>query len=64
MFTLGCIQSQSCHTDCCPNGVAAQNSVRARALVVPDKAERVYRFHQTTLHALQELVQAAGLPNT
>jgi hypothetical protein len=29
--------------------------------VVLDKAERVYHFHQQTLHALQELVQAAGL---
>jgi len=29
--------------------------------VVPDKAERVYNFHHHTLHALQELVQAAGL---
>ncbi|MFL9922970.1 FMN-binding glutamate synthase family protein [Herbaspirillum lusitanum] len=64
MFALGCIQSQSCHTDRCPTGVATQNQVRARALVVPDKAERVYRFHQSTLHALQELVQAAGLPHT
>ncbi|MFX7825289.1 glutamate synthase-related protein, partial [Acinetobacter baumannii] len=60
MFALGCIQSQSCHTDRCPTGVATQNAQRARALVVPDKAERVYRFHQSTLHALQELVQAAG----
>lgn len=64
MFALGCIQSQSCHTDRCPTGVATQNAQRARALVVPDKAERVYRFHQSTLHALQELVQAAGLPHT
>lgn len=64
MFALGCIQSQSCHTDRCPTGVATQNPARARALVVPHKAERVYRFHQSTLHALQELVQAAGLPHT
>ena len=28
---------------------------------MPDKTERVYRFHQNTLHALKELVQAAGL---
>jgi glutamate synthase domain-containing protein 2 len=63
MFALGCIQSQSCHTDRCPTGVATQNPIRQRALVVPDKADRVYRFHQSTLHALQELVQAAGLPH-
>ncbi|WP_061541309.1 FMN-binding glutamate synthase family protein [Collimonas fungivorans] len=63
MFSLGCIQSQSCHTDRCPTGVATQNVGRQKALVVPDKAERVYRFHESTLHALQELVQAAGLPH-
>ncbi len=28
---------------------------------MPDKAERVYRFHENTLKALKELVQAAGL---
>jgi hypothetical protein len=28
---------------------------------VPSKAERVYRFHEGTLEALKELVQAAGL---
>ena len=32
-----------------------------RALVVTDKAERVYRFHQNTLKALKELLAAAGL---
>jgi hypothetical protein len=32
-----------------------------RALVVPDKAERVFQFHAHTLHALQELMSAAGL---
>jgi hypothetical protein len=35
--------------------------VRQKALVVGDKTERVYRFHENTLIALQELVQAAGL---
>jgi len=35
--------------------------VRQRALVVPDKAERVFNFHHATLHALKDLVQAAGL---
>jgi len=61
MFALGCIQAQSCHTGHCPTGVTTQDPLRQRALVVPDKAERVYRFHQNTLHALKELVQAAGL---
>ncbi len=61
MFALGCIQAQNCHTGECPTGVTTQDPVRQRALVVGDKTERVWRFHQNTLHALQELVQAAGL---
>jgi glutamate synthase domain-containing protein 2 len=61
MFALGCIQAQSCHTGHCPTGVTTQDPVRQQALVVPDKATRVFHFHQNTLKALQELVQAAGL---
>ena len=61
MFALGCIQAQTCHTGHCPTGVTTQDPLRQRALVVGDKAERVYRFHQNTLEALKELVQAAGL---
>jgi glutamate synthase domain-containing protein 2 len=61
MFALGCIQSQSCHTDRCPTGVATQDRTRQRALVVGDKAERVFHFHESTLHALAEFVAAAGL---
>ena len=61
MFALGCLQSQSCHTDRCPTGVATQDPIRQRALVVPDKAERVFHFHQSTLKALAELMAAAGL---
>ncbi|QHE91113.1 FMN-binding glutamate synthase family protein [Pandoraea fibrosis] len=61
MFAIGCIQSQKCHTDRCPTGVATQDTLRQRALVVPDKAQRVQQFHSHTLHALQELIQAAGL---
>jgi len=61
MFALGCIQAQHCHTGHCPTGVTTQDPLRQRSLVVPDKAERVYNFHQQTLHALQELIQAAGV---
>jgi glutamate synthase domain-containing protein 2 len=61
MFALGCVQSQACHTDRCPTGVATQNQLRQRALVVPDKAERVHQFHRSTLDALAELLGAAGL---
>jgi len=61
MFALGCIQSLSCHTDRCPSGVATQDPIRQRALVVPDKSTRVRQFHDETLKALAELVAAAGL---
>ena len=63
MFALGCIQAQHCHTGHCPTGVTTQDPLRQQSLVVPDKAQRVYNFHSMTLHALQELVQAAGLPH-
>src|SRR5579871_3486516 len=61
MFALGCIQSQSCHADTCPVGVATQDPTRQRALVVGDKWVRVKNFHAATLQALAELVAAAGL---
>ena len=61
MFAIGCIQSQSCHTNKCPTGVATQDPLRQRALVVPDKAQRVANFHHNTLHALAELIASAGL---
>jgi glutamate synthase domain-containing protein 2 len=61
MFALGCIQSLSCHTDRCPTGVTTQDPSRARALVVPHKIDRVYNYHHATLHALAELLAAAGL---
>ncbi|OVZ57225.1 FMN-binding glutamate synthase family protein [Pigmentiphaga sp. NML080357] len=61
MFSLGCVQAQACHTDKCPTGVTTQDPLRQKALVVPDKAERVYNFHRNTLRALSELVSAAGL---
>ena len=61
MMALGCIQAQTCHTGRCPTGVATQDTQRQQALVVPDKATRVANYHRATMHALQELVQAAGL---
>src|SRR5260370_48175 len=61
MVWLGCIQALSCHTDRCQTGVATQDPTRARALVVPHQIERVYNYHHATLHALAELLAAAGL---
>jgi glutamate synthase domain-containing protein 2 len=61
MFALGCVQSLRCHVGTCPTGVATQDPSRQRGLVVEDKAERVWRFHQKTMLALAEITRAAGL---
>jgi len=60
MFALGCVQSMHCHNNTCPTGIATQDPGRQRALVVKDKAERVYHFHLNTMHALAEVIAAAG----
>ena len=61
MFALGCVQSMTCNTNRCPTGVATQDALRQRALVVPDKAQRVASFHHNTLRALADMLAAAGL---
>jgi glutamate synthase domain-containing protein 2 len=61
MFAVGCVQSVQCNTNRCPTGVATQDAGRQAALVVPDKAERVYNFHRLTLRALADMLAAAGL---
>ncbi|MCH4247663.1 MAG: FMN-binding glutamate synthase family protein [Acinetobacter populi] len=61
MFSIGCIQAQSCHTNQCPVGIATQDPQRQAALHVPSKAERVSSFHHNTLDALAEMIAAAGL---
>ncbi|WP_199269438.1 FMN-binding glutamate synthase family protein [Cobetia sp. L2A1] len=61
MFALGCIQSLSCHTNKCPTGIATQDDLRQKSLVVEDKADQVRHFHHNTLHALAEIIAASGL---
>jgi len=61
MFAVGCIQSQSCNTNKCPTGVATQDPLRQRALVVDDKSQRVRNYHRSTLKALAQILAAAGL---
>ncbi|WP_084422057.1 FMN-binding glutamate synthase family protein [Henriciella litoralis] len=60
MFSLGCIQARHCHDNTCPTGITTMDPGRQRGLVVPDKAERVYNFQRNTIHALMEVVGAAG----
>ena len=61
MMALGCIQARSCNTDHCPTGIATQDPVRTKGLVVSDKATRVANFHNETVTNLTELLAAAGL---
>ena len=61
MLSVGCIQSQQCHTNQCPVGVATQDRKLQRAIDVEDKAARVHQFHANTVHALAEVTAAAGL---
>jgi len=61
MMALGCIQSQRCHTNHCPVGVATQDPYRARALDVTDKSERVYHYQRATVAQAMRLVASMGV---
>lgn len=63
MFSIGCIQAQTCHTGKCPTGVTSQNPNRYRAIHVAEKHKRVANFHQNSIHALIETIGACGLEN-
>jgi glutamate synthase domain-containing protein 2 len=61
MMAVGCIQSQRCHTNQCPVGVATQDPKRSHALDVPDKTERVYRYQHAVVAEAQRLIASMGL---
>ncbi|MFD0859267.1 FMN-binding glutamate synthase family protein [Roseovarius aquimarinus] len=61
MLSVGCIQSQRCHMDTCPTGVATQNAARQRGLIPEVQGPRSARFHHKTVEALVDMVAAAGL---
>ena len=44
-----------------PTALRTQDEHRQRALVVPDKAERLKNFHAGTLQALAEIMGAVGV---
>ena len=60
MFGLGCIQARKCETNRCPTGVATQDPILVNGLSVPDKTERICRYHQKTIYHLLELTAVAG----
>lgn len=61
MLALGCIQALECNANTCPTGVATQDPQLSVGLHVTDKTHRVSEYHSETVHALVELVAAAGL---
>ena len=61
MMAVGCIQSQRCHTNHCPVGVATQDPRRARALDVADKSQRVYRYQKATVEEAMQLMGSMGV---
>jgi glutamate synthase domain-containing protein 2 len=61
MMAVGCLQSQRCHTNQCPVGVATQDPKRSRALDIPDKTERVYRYQHAVVAEAQRLISSMGL---
>ncbi|MBA3907213.1 MAG: FMN-binding glutamate synthase family protein, partial [Pseudonocardiales bacterium] len=60
MMATGCIQSQRCHTNLCPVGVATQDPRRARALDVADKSRRVRRYQEATVGQAVQLMASMG----
>jgi glutamate synthase domain-containing protein 2 len=61
MMAVGCLQTQRCHTNQCPVGVATQDPKRARALDVPSKSERAFHYQRSTVAEAQRLIASMGL---
>ncbi len=63
MMALGCIQALECNKNSCPTGVATQDPVLVKGLVVEDKKVRVANFHKNTVESFVELMAASGIDN-
>lgn len=61
MFSLGCLQSQSCGSGTCGVGIATQDPVRQKALNVDLKSKMVTNYHKNTLYSLAEIMGASGI---
>ncbi len=60
MLAIGCIQSQRCHTDHCPTGVATQNRWLMRGLDPTLKSARLANYLTTLRKELLTLGHACG----
>jgi glutamate synthase domain-containing protein 2 len=61
MMAVGCLQTQRCHTNQCPVGVATQDPKRSRALDVPDKTERVRRYQDAVVKEAMRIMGSMGV---
>ncbi len=61
MMAIGCIQSQKCHTDRCPTGVATQDPWLARGLDPYSKAERCAQYLRAFRKELVKVSEAVGV---
>ncbi len=63
MMAIGCIQSQRCHTDYCPTGVATQKRWRTLGLNPNLKSHRLANYVVTLRGELLALARTAGAPH-
>ena len=61
MLAIGCIQSQKCHTDECPTGVATQNKWLERGLDPTDKGVRCGNYILAMRREMLKLCEAIGV---
>ncbi len=61
MFAIGCIQSQRCHTDKCPTGIATQNPWLGRGVDPASKSERLANYLRTFRRDLVRVSAAVGV---
>ncbi|MFM2394350.1 MAG: hypothetical protein RLZZ546_2332, partial [Bacteroidota bacterium] len=61
MMALGCIQALECNKNTCPTGVATQDKDLMKALNVPDKKQRVFQYHKSTISSFVDLMAAGGI---
>ena len=60
MMSIGCIQSQSCHTGHCPTGVTTMSEWRQAGLDVEDKSKRCANYIKGFRKELLALAHTAG----
>ncbi len=61
MMSIGCIQSQKCHTDRCPTGVATQDPWLSHGLDPVSKGERCAQYIRTFRNELVKVSESVGV---